>query len=93
MKIIDYKIITRENMVRLENAIHLQIKLGWQPIGGLQVFCIENKMVQRFYQAMVKYVNKVDCKRCNATGQALGCTQGLLCNLCNGKGFNYEESK
>ena len=49
-KIVDYSVISREDILDLVSKVQGAIEKGWQPLGGMTI-----QEDGRAYQAMVKY--------------------------------------
>ena len=57
MKIIDYCILTSETRTDLSSQIFNLLKDNWEPIGGVAIEMFPSGE-SRFYQAMIKVINK-----------------------------------
>lgn len=56
MKIVEYEILGGRNIFSLVKAINIEIRNGWQPMGGPFLGEFEIEMYPyRYYQAIIKY--------------------------------------
>jgi len=54
MKIIEYIVVSAITIIGLEDRIN-DLLPQYTPIGGIAVVSSDNGIIQKFYQAMVKY--------------------------------------
>jgi hypothetical protein len=55
MRIIkEYKILSSEGTEILETRIQKYIELGWQPLGGVSITCLDHPSMFRYAQAIGK---------------------------------------
>lgn len=54
MKIVEYTVVSMDNVNQAKQAINDRISEGWQPFGSIQT-CVDSEGKTRFTQALVKY--------------------------------------